>query len=110
MGVVRRYIDIPIIIITFGSSSFLKCFSFLFVIFVQYSECCSKSIRDRSKIEITRTYVDARVRESQDFHMRGTARMTFYLSLLHLYYLYRGIMPDFKLERVCYIYNYSNTI
>ena len=76
--VVRRYIDILIIIINyfslstcissfFGSSIptslliFLMFFSFLFflflfVIFVQYSKHCSKNIRDRSKIEIMRTW------------------------------------------------------
>ena len=67
MGVtVRRYMDIPIIIITlfifFGRSiltTFLfifKCFfSFFFnVIFVQYGKRYSKNNRDRSKIEITR--------------------------------------------------------
>ena len=71
MGVVvRRYIDILIIIITFPYStcispffaaaaslllcSFLKCFFVLvYVIFVQYSKRCSKNIRDLSKIEIT---------------------------------------------------------
>ena len=70
--VIRRYIDILIIIITFPYStcissflaaaslllcSFLKCFFVLvYVIFVQYSKHCSKNIRDRSKIEITRTW------------------------------------------------------
>ena len=71
MGVVvRRYIDILIIIINFPYSTcissffgqqhpyffvhFLNVFSFLFVIFVQYSKRCSKNILDRSKIEITR--------------------------------------------------------
>ena len=97
--VVRRYIDILIIIITFlystcissffGSSIptslfiFKMFFSFLFVIFVQYSKCCSKNIQDRSKIEImrikliisTRTSnvhgLRVRARESRDFHVRG---------------------------------------
>ena len=66
MGVVvRRYIDILIIIITFpyhtrissffGTNPyffvhFKNVFSFLFVIFVQYSKRCSKNIRDHSKI------------------------------------------------------------
>ena len=70
-GVVRRYIDILIIIITFSYStyissfgaaaslllcSFFKCFFVLvYVIFVQYSKRCSKNIRDHSKFEITRT-------------------------------------------------------
>ena len=44
---------------------FFNVFSFLFVIFVQYSKHCSKHIRDRSKIEITRTwrynYIDKNV-------------------------------------------------
>ena len=67
--VVRRYIDILIIIITFPYSTCIssffgssiptslfifKCFFVLvYVIFVQYSKRCSKNIRDRSKIEIT---------------------------------------------------------
>ena len=83
MGVViRRCIDILIIIITFpystGISSFLaaaslllcsffKCFFVLVCYFCAiYSKRCSKNIQDRSKIEITniinsierRTYVD----------------------------------------------------
>ena len=61
MGVVRRYIDILIIIITFLYStsissflaaaflllcSFLKCFFVLvIVIFLQYGKRCSKNIR-----------------------------------------------------------------
>ena len=69
MGVVvRRYIDILIIITFpystcissfFGSSIptslfILKMFFVLvYVIFVQYSKRCSKNIRDRSKVEIT---------------------------------------------------------
>ena len=47
----------------FGSSSyhyffvhFVNVFSFLFVIFVQYSKHCLGNIRDRSKIEITRIW------------------------------------------------------
>ena len=53
-------------VITYLLCSFLKCiFSFLFVIFVQYSKCCSKNIRDHSKIEITQTwqynYIDKHV-------------------------------------------------
>ena len=93
MGVVvRRYIDILIIIINFSTPlvlalflaavsllhcSFFKCFFVLvYVIFVQYSKRCSKNNRDRSKIEITRTwrynYINKnvrrlRVRESRDF-------------------------------------------
>ena len=67
--VVRRYIDILIIIITFpystcissffGSSIPTSLFIFkiffvlVYVIFVQYSKRCSKNIRDCSKIEIT---------------------------------------------------------
>ena len=71
MGVVvRRYIDILIIIINFPYSTCIssffgssiptslfifKCFLILvYVIFVQYSQRCSKNIQDRSKIEITR--------------------------------------------------------
>ena len=71
MGVVvRRYIDILTIIKNFPYSTcissflgqqhpyffvhFLNVFSFLFMLFfVQYSKCCSKNIRDHSKIEIT---------------------------------------------------------
>ena len=65
MGVVvRRYIDIHIIIITFpysicihsflAAASLLLCSFFFFlvlvyVIFVQYSKRCSKYIRDRFK-------------------------------------------------------------
>ena len=46
--------------------SFLKCFFVLvYVIFVHYSSCCSKNIRDHSKIKITRTwrynYIDKNV-------------------------------------------------
>ena len=71
MGVVvRRYIDILTIIITFPYStcialflaaaflffcSFLKSFFvFVYVIFVQYSRRYSKNIRDRSKFKFTR--------------------------------------------------------
>ena len=77
--------------------SFLKCFFVLvYVIFVQYSKRCSKNIRDRSNIEITRTWRynqlpgriyryrqerhvrRLRARESRDFHVRGTTyRVTF---------------------------------
>ena len=35
---------------------FKNIFSFLFVIFVQYSKHCSKNNQNRSKIEITRTW------------------------------------------------------
>ena len=73
MGVViKKYIDILKIIITFPYStcissflaaaslllcSFLKCFFVLvFNIFVQYSKHCLKNIRDHSKIETTRTW------------------------------------------------------
>ena len=35
------------------SFHFKNVFSFLFVIFVQYSKCCSKNLRDHSKIKIT---------------------------------------------------------
>ena len=67
--VVRRYIDFRIIMITFpystcissffGSSiptlfSFYVFFVLVYVIFVQYSKRCSKNIRDRSRMEITR--------------------------------------------------------
>ena len=65
--VVRRYIDILIIIITFPSSFVLALFwqqqpyffilkmffVLVYVIFVPYSKCCSKNIRNRSKIEFT---------------------------------------------------------
>ena len=67
--VVRRYIDILIIINTFPCSTCIssffgssiptslfifKCFFVLvYVIFVQYSKRCTKNIRDRSRIEIT---------------------------------------------------------
>ena len=71
-----RYIDFLIIIITYLystciSSFFVVHFKNVFfilvcVIFVQYSKCCSKNIRDRSKIEITQTwryyYIDKNVR------------------------------------------------
>ena len=71
MGVaVRRYIDVLIIIITFPYStcisSFLAAALFIFkMIFrsclclltsfcaIYCSKCCSKNIRERSKIEIT---------------------------------------------------------
>ena len=73
MGVVvRRYIHVdfliilpiptPLVLALFCSSIptslfILKnVFSFLFVIFVQYSKLCSKNIRDCSKIEITQTW------------------------------------------------------
>ena len=72
--VVRRYIDFHIIIITYLYSTcissffwhqhpyffvhLLNVFYFMFMlyIFVQYSKLCSKNIRDRSKIKITRTW------------------------------------------------------
>ena len=74
MGVVvRRYIHVDIFIILLISTPLVLAlflqqhpyffvhkkkffFSFLFVIFVQYSKRCSKNIRDRSKIEITWTW------------------------------------------------------
>ena len=57
--------------------SFLNVFSFLFVIFVQYTKLCSKNIRDHSKIEITQTwqynYINNHVDyESRDFHVQGS--------------------------------------
>ena len=68
-GVVRRHIDFlillmptPLVLAIFGSSILtslfiLKMFFLLvFVISVQYSKRCSKSIRDRSKIKITPTW------------------------------------------------------
>ena len=78
VGVVRRYINFPIILListplvlaffaaaTLILCSFFKCFLF-FVIFVQYSKRCSKNIRDGSKINIKRTwrynYIDKNVR------------------------------------------------
>ena len=102
MGVVvRRYIDILIIIITFPYSTcissffsssiptslfILKMFFFLvYVIFVQYSKRCSKNVRDHSKLEITRTcqynYIDKNVRRMRaraspgmsTYIVRGTA-------------------------------------
>ena len=71
MGVVvKRYIDfliillirIPLVLALFCSSIptslfIFKCFFIIFnVIFVQYNKCCSKNIRERSKIEITRRW------------------------------------------------------
>ena len=71
MGVVRRYIDFliilliptPLVLALFCSSSIptsLFIFKMFFVLvyfsFVQYSKCCSKNIRDCSKIEITWTW------------------------------------------------------
>ena len=93
-GVVRRYIDFIIIILLIPTPlvlcnsffvaaslllcSFLNVLSFLFMLFLynNYSTRCSKNIRDRSKIEITRTYqqectLTVHARESQSFHMRG---------------------------------------
>ena len=67
--VVKRYIDILIIIITFSNTTSISSFfgssiptlfifqMFFFLVyinFVQYSKRCSKNIQDRSKIEITR--------------------------------------------------------
>ena len=91
MGVVvRGYIDFLIFFIPIYStyiSSFLQqhpyffvhflFFSFLFVIFVQYTERCSKNIQDGSKIKITPTwqnnYINKHVNyESQDFQVHGT--------------------------------------
>ena len=75
VGVVRRYIDILIINITFPYStcisSFLTAASLILClflnVFVQYSTRSSKNIRDCSKIEITRTwrynYIDKNVRQ-----------------------------------------------
>ena len=77
--VVRRYIDPRIITYPystcissfFAAASLLLCccsnvFSFLFVIFVQYSKRYSKNIRDHSTIEITQTwrynYINKKVR------------------------------------------------
>ena len=66
VGVVRRYIDILIIIITFPYSTcissflaaayiptylFICFFVLVYVIFVEYTKSCSKNIRDHSKIE-----------------------------------------------------------
>ena len=59
---------------------YLIVFLFLFMLCL-YNICskrCSKNIRDRSKIEITRTwwynYIDKHVDyESRDFHVRGTS-------------------------------------
>ena len=67
MGVaVRRYIDFLIILLIptplvlalflqqhpYFFVHFLNGFSFLFVIFVQYSKRCSKNVGDHSKIKI----------------------------------------------------------
>ena len=72
MGVIgRRYIDFliilliptPLVLALFRSSISTSWFIFkkffrscFYVIFVQYSKCCSKNIRDRSKIEIMRIW------------------------------------------------------
>ena len=84
MGVVvRRYIDFliilliptPLVLVLFAAASLLLCsifkcfFVLVYVIFVQYSERCSKNIRDCLKIEITRTwpynYIDKNVHMHQ---------------------------------------------
>ena len=93
----KAVIDIFIIIITFPYSTCISSFFgssiptslfifkmfFVLVIFVQYSKHCSKNIRDRKKnrdhvnrinyidknVECTST---AHLRESRDFHVRGT--------------------------------------
>ena len=86
---------IPLALAPFCSSILTSLFIFkmifvlVYVIFVQYSKCCSKNTRDHSKLRSRRhvhyNYIDKHVDyDSQDFHVCSTNNGIVEVNLLHV--------------------------